>query len=137
MIYLPWGRDIINSLDLSTKNVAGGEMQERYTETGDVHNSRIFGIIGEGILNFGIWSFIFVFIVFAIIIKKMRMLILSIPIDDARFYIVPILIIVSILFLGSDFDNMLLTVVKRLVVPYFVLFVITRKRTDERTCVCL
>lgn len=90
--------------------------------------SRVYGLAGETMLNFGPLLIPVAFGVWGLIVGRIRSLAWSWRPGDARFLILPILINLSFVILISDSDNLVFFIVKRLAVPLIVLLLVTTRQ---------
>lgn len=84
-------------------------------------SSRVYGLAGEAMLNFGAVAVPFVFLIFGIIVGYVRYLTLSLDAADVRFLLLPFLINVCFILLAGDSDNIIFFLVKNGAVPFLVL----------------
>lgn len=88
---------------------------------------KVYGLGGEAILNFGIWAIPFPFAFWGFCIGYLRRKWISWPADDSRLLIMPFLTILVLLTLLSDSDNCWNSIIGHLIVPAFVVFLISFK----------
>ncbi|ARU61200.1 hypothetical protein CBW65_09245 [Tumebacillus avium] len=135
-----WGRTYIGSVTLlipaslwpgrpETKLKEGTELQYGSLEDspGQKYSSRIYGLTGEAMLNFGIFAAPAAFIIFAVYVRRLRVWMLTWDKDDSRMLILPFLINLSLLMLGSDGDNIVFVLIKNGAVPFMILFLASKK----------
>ncbi len=130
LTFIPLGKYVIDFFDIKGRSQAAGELMFNYDgqeRTSSRRNSRIFGFIGEAMLNFGYFSFIFSFFILYLIINRIRIWSDSISINDARFYFISLLPIVVINLVDSDSNNVVFFIVKRIVLMYIIISLITTK----------
>src|SRR5699024_7538283 len=84
-------------------------------------SSRIYGLTGEFMLNFGYLFAPFTFIILAFFIGKVREFYFSLNDRDARLYIYPFFVIMCFSILVQDLDNLVYSIVKNLMIPYLIL----------------
>lgn len=112
---------------ISSKRDLGTQAQ--YNEYGGngFSSSRIYGLLGEGLLNFGIFAIPFVFMIFGALHYK------SINIgakfrSGAFVLFYPFLFLLPIYMLFYDFDNLIFQTVKVWFIPAFVFFIALSSR---------
>ncbi len=84
-------------------------------------SSRIFGLAGEALLNFGLLSVPFAFLIFAFIVSRVRHTLLTLQPYDARSLMIPTFSIFCFIILATDSDNLALFFVKEIAIPFAVL----------------
>ncbi|WP_373893846.1 hypothetical protein [Virgibacillus sp. CBA3643] len=98
--------------------------------TGD-GTTRIFGLVGESMLNFGLLFVLPVYILLAWIVhlieKSRQTWIVN---QDGRLFIYPMLVVSCLLILVQDSDNLIFTLVKNLSIPLVLLFMVSIKRRN-------
>lgn len=135
-----WGQTYISGLtllipqsirpELVGKREAGTEAQ--YGRSSDNFlSSRIYGLAGEAILNWGFLSVPFVFALFGLALAYLQRFILSIDKNDVRILFVPFLVYLSILMLTADADNMVFACIKNGVVPALVISLSSIRRSGK------
>lgn len=87
-------------------------------------SSRVYGLLGESILNFGIILSPIVFILFAIIITNIKKFNESFSVNDLRLFLVPLFINFTIILFNSDLDNVFFFFIKRIIPMYIVIYLI-------------
>lgn len=112
------------------KNSAGYEIVtgSKVYPGGDYHNSRVFGIYGEGLLNFNPLFSLFLFGFFGVVVAKLDNISRIYFSDNVFIFIIPFLGNLSFVALVSDSDNVIffafkngfLIIVYLLVLHYFV-----------------
>lgn len=114
---------------LPTKIKEGTEIQRgKNSYTGlKTASSRVYGLGGEAMLNFGPMSVPFMFIFYGFIVGYIRRLIFRLQPEDVRFLIYPMLINFSFNLLVGDSDNILFFLVKNGLVPFTVLAICTQR----------
>jgi len=90
-------------------------------------SSKVYGLAGETMLNFGPLGVPFAFLVWGFVVKSVRSYVYSLNADDARRLIAMWLVIFCWAALIGDSDNMLFFVVKRVSIPSLLLWIGTRK----------
>ncbi|PZE20475.1 hypothetical protein [Paenibacillus xerothermodurans] len=95
---------------------------ESSSYTGSITSSRIYGLAGETLLNYGWAAIPFSFILLGIYVRRIRCLLLKLKQCDARLLVYPFLMTTCLLLLGSDSDNMLFIFIKNGFLPFLVIF---------------
>ncbi len=134
LTFIPFGKSVRNSLHLTGRTEAAGQLQ--FDSSGVVKsnkrkNTRIFGFIGESMLNFGIFSFILAYIVLYFILAYISQWTNAVPTYDARFIIIAMISIFIPLIINADSNNVIFTIIKRPLPLYFILFFITTKKVHN------
>jgi hypothetical protein len=97
--------------------------------------SRVFGLAGETMLNFGPAPVPFAFLILGFGVRRVRRLMLTLDPADVRLLLLPFLINACFLILIADLENILFDTVKNFAVPFVVLalsstrLVVTRSST--------
>jgi hypothetical protein len=86
-------------------------------ESGTERSSRVFGLAGETILNFGPYLVPFAFVILGLLVGWVHRAGLSWTIDDGRLLIYPMLVNLCVIVLTSDSDNIVYFIVKNGLVP--------------------
>lgn len=106
-----------------TDIIHGDGAFERY----DYVSSRIYGLTGEFMLNFGYYFASITFVILAILIAFVHSLCYNLPSNDSRYLLYPFLVIVCFLLLVQDLDNLVFGVVKNLAIPFIVVYLSSEK----------
>lgn len=115
----------------TTKIQAGTELLygTHYTAAHDRHSTRIFGIFGEGVLNFSPWfaplTVIIVFLVYIAIIKYFH----SMRRDDPRLLLYPLAVTFMFIIVVSDSDNAVFFLIKNGALPALAVMLISRRKS--------
>ena len=96
--------------------------------TGAFRSSRMYGQVGEAILNFGYFGIPLAFAVLGLAVGYVTALFDQLPSIDARRLLVPGLIISCIYMVIQDSDNFLYFVVKYVSMPLFLVWISSRRR---------
>lgn len=97
--------EVPDKVDLGTAALYGVE-----TLDGEWRSSRIYGLTGEALLNFGPLGAVFVYWLLAFLVKRLDSLYdqtLDAPVVVLGHFILPLATVSCILFVGSDLDNVL------------------------------
>lgn len=98
----------------------------KYNPNGYV-SSRIYGLTGEFMLNFGYVLTPIVFVFFGIVLSKLRLFYFRLQSKDARLYLYPFLIVTMFLLLVQDLDNLVYSIVKNFLIPFIIIYFSTDK----------
>lgn len=127
LTFIPLGSHIINSLDIKSRSESAQELM--YGRNSFRTNSRIFGLLGEWLLNFGIYTFFIPYILMGLIIKQIRMITLKIaqsP-NDIRMLMIPVFMVFIPTLILSDSSNVIFFCMKRVLLFYIILRLISNK----------
>ncbi|HEX2868273.1 MAG TPA: hypothetical protein VHO03_14605 [Ignavibacteriales bacterium] len=127
-----YGRTYIGALSLMvpkavwkdrplTKVKEGEEIQ------GGIGSTRIYGLAGEAMLNFGPIAAVFFFVIFGLAVGAIKRFADNLEYKDARVVMLPFLINLSFLALGSDSDNMVFFLIKQGFLPFMLILLSSRK----------
>lgn len=89
-------------------------------------SSKVYGLYGEAVLNFGIIFGLLSFVVWGLVVNYISVLQHKMTKQDSRMMIVPLLLIGSILMLINDSDNMLFFLIKNGLIP-FIIIILSRR----------
>ncbi len=134
LTFIPWGSPIKDQLDLTTRTEAAGQLMFNYDgqqRTLSRKNTRIFGFIGESILNFGYISILFSFFALYLCLTLIKLWSISITNQDARYYFISLLPVLVINLIDSDSNNVAFFVVKRIILMYLIIWTITFKTKEN------
>lgn len=100
---------------------------------GGSRSSRVYGLAGEFMLNFGPAAVPFVYALLGLVVGRTSRLMASLDPQDARWLLVPFFINLCFVVLGMDSDNILFFSVKNGLLPVLVVYlgseVVLRRRT--------
>jgi hypothetical protein len=85
-------------------------------------SSRVYGLAGEAMLNFGIMGAPIAYGVFGYLMAKMRTLSTAVDKNDARILMVPFLACLAMVILAHDLDVDLFIMVKNALLPFAVIY---------------
>jgi hypothetical protein len=121
----------------SEKTIAGTELfygRDRYVPGDRWRNtSKVFGLAGEAILNFGIWLTPVPFAVWGWLIGRFRRAVHSWPSADARRFLVPFVTLLVTITLFSDLDNLISLAVDKASLIAALVFLASRKSKESVT----
>jgi hypothetical protein len=98
---------------------------------GERVSTRIYGLAGETMLNFGVWAVPVAFAVFGLVVGYIRRFVRSLDPQDARLLFIGVLINLAFLLLTADSDNVVFFLIKRAIIPFSILWLMVafaRKR---------
>ena len=130
LTFMPFGTQVRDYFHITSRTEAASQLMYDYDgqqRSNYRKSTRIFGFIGEAMLNFGFLSFFFSFFVVCYLLKLVGRWGDSISTSDARIYFIALLPLIVIFFINMDSTNMLLFVVKRVITMYIILWFITYK----------
>ncbi|HEX2960450.1 MAG TPA: hypothetical protein VHO43_01595 [Ignavibacteriales bacterium] len=104
-----------------TKVKEGEEIQ------GGIGASRIYGLAGEAMLNFGPFAAVFFFVIFGFAVGLIKRFADFLEYKDARVILIPFLINLAFLALGSDSDNIVFFLIKQGFLPFMLIYLSSRK----------
>ena len=90
-----------------------------------MRSTRIFGLAGEAMLNFGIAGVVPSFFVWGYIVGRIRRRIQSYHFKDIRLLTAPFLISLCIIFLINDMDNVAEMTLYKFLIPALVMYLIS------------
>lgn len=94
----------------------------------DYYNSRVFGLYGEGILNFGpLFSTLLIFL-FGFFVSRINSFTFSLSYDDARLFFIPFITNMCMVLMISDSNNIIFFIMKNLLMVLVLFILITEKR---------
>lgn len=115
---------------LHSKNTAAADLfyGDRYAKAGEKsHNSRIFGLYGEGLLNFGPVLAVLLFGIVGALIAKVDLFFRSLSLGDARLLLLPFVTNACFMAILSDSDNFLFFTFKNGILPLILIWFSVQK----------
>jgi hypothetical protein len=98
--------------------------------TGEWVASNVYGLTGEAMLNFGPLLAPFSFIVLGLSVGLVKRGLLALEPWDARLLLMPFLINLTLMWLSSDFNNMIFNAIKGGAIPLMLIFLGTRRSCE-------
>ncbi|RVU00716.1 hypothetical protein EOD41_12030 [Mucilaginibacter limnophilus] len=119
---------IIDKESVTTKKTAATELMYNYNgEVMGFYTTRIFGLLGEYILNFGYYTAFLVFLPLAFFMAKLDKWVYSLTPGDVRNFIVPLWILFVIFLFNADLDNAIFFFMKRMLMVIVMLWMVSAK----------
>lgn len=128
LTFVPLGSSIIDSFDIKSRNESAEELM--YGKNTSYRNSRIFGLLGEWLLNFGMYVFFIPYVIMGFIIKRMRVITLKISQSqiDIRMLMIPVMMVFVPILILSDSSNIMFFFLKRVFIFYLILWLVSNKK---------
>lgn len=126
LTFIPFGSVLIREYNICSRSEAATELF--YKNRTRTENSKIFGLLGEWMLNFGICTFFIPYLFMGIVLRLLRQALISIPVEDMRMLIVPVVLTLVPDLILSDMSNIMSFFVKRIAVFLLVIYCISVKR---------
>ncbi len=101
----------------------GAYLPERF------QSSRVYGLAGEAMLNFGPFSVPLAFGVLGLLVGRARHMLATVHTDDARLLLYPLLVNLCFVLLVSDSDNVVFFLVKNGAIPVLLVYLSSSFRT--------
>ncbi|MCG9714997.1 hypothetical protein L1D29_19600 [Shewanella insulae] len=113
-----------------SKNSAGAELFYGTTvldagDTDSFYNSRIYGLYGEGLLNFGPLVPVILFLILGIFLSLLNKFCISLKPQDIRVLLVPFLSNLCLLLILADLDNIIFFFIKNGFIPFVFVFIVS------------
>jgi len=96
-------------------------------DRGDWYSSKVYGIAGETMLNFGPWPVPFAYLLFGMIVGRLQWFLRKLEPGDTRLLIYPFIVTWCFSIIQSDSDNLLFNFIKDGMTPLTVVFVGSRR----------
>ncbi len=115
---------------LSNKTAAGTELffnQPYYNPKLGVKSPRIYGMVGQWMLNFGWETSVLSFIVLALLLNFLTKIKQKISFDDTRFFLVSLVILYVIYLINNDMGTTTFLTLKRFLPMYFIIYLVSDK----------
>lgn len=90
-------------------------------------SSRVYGLAGEAMLNFGIFVLPIIFYFFGIITVKARQFLRQLPGNDMRAMLAPLLVNLIFVILIGDSDNIIFFIIKNGSIPFLLIYLSSRR----------
>jgi hypothetical protein len=85
-------------------------------------SSRVYGLAGETMLNFGPFAVPFAYLLFGLVVGRLQRFLWRARAGDARLLLYPLALILCFSILHADSDNLLFMLIKEGLVPIFVVW---------------
>jgi hypothetical protein len=113
---------------LTTKKTAATELLYDYNgQSMGFYTTRIFGLLGEYILNFGYYSASLIFLPLAFFIARLDKWVYSLTPGDVRNFIVPLWILFIVFLFSADLDNVIFFFMKRMLLVIVMVSLVSGK----------
>ncbi|MHC5074073.1 MAG: hypothetical protein ACYTFE_04525, partial [Planctomycetota bacterium] len=120
------------NMSMTLKAAAGYELQWGI-RTRELGSSRVYGLAGEGMLNFGLLCVPFLYALWGIGVGLCRRAMYSWREGDSRFFILPMLLILLVAMVISDSDNIMYYLLMTFMLPMVIVrFISHVTREDYR-----
>jgi hypothetical protein len=103
-------------------------------EPGETWSSKIYGLAGETMLNFGVLPVPIAFAIFGLVVSLTRRLLMILTVGDTRLLMYPYLVTFCALVLTADSDNLIVYIVQQGAFP-FLLVCISSVFLKQRTVI--
>lgn len=100
---------------------------------GKLQSSRVYGLAGEAMLNFGPLAVPLAFAMLGLVVGRVRHMLPTLRSKDARFLLYPLLINLCFVILVSDSDNVVFFILKNGALPFLVVAVCCRRGRANRS----
>ncbi len=87
----------------------------------ELWSSRVYGLAGEAMLNFGVLAVPFAFVLFGLAVSLTRRLLMILTVGDTRLLMFPYLITFCAIILTSDSDNLIVYIVQQGAFPFLMI----------------
>jgi hypothetical protein len=94
---------------------------------GKWYSSKVYGIAGETMLNFGPWAVPFGYLLFGVVVGRLQRMLRVLQPGDTRLLIFPFLVMWCFSIIQSDSDNLLFNFIKDGMMPLTVVFLGSRR----------
>lgn len=94
---------------------------------GQWYSSKVYGIAGETMLNFGPWVVPLAYLLFGIVVGRLQRMLRVLRPGDTRLLIFPFLVMWCFSIIQSDSDNLLFNFIKDGMMPLLVVFIGSRR----------
>ena len=141
--HFAWGRTYLGTAALlvprsvwpdrpPTKIKEGTEIQygAGYFAPGTWASSRVYGLAGEAMLNFGPLAVPLGFLVFGFFVARLREWMTGLRAADSRLLLAPFLVTVCFIMLAGDSDNVVFDSIKNFAIPCALIFFCSTKQWD-------
>ena len=92
-------------------------------EPNETWSSKIYGLSGEAMLNFGVMAVPFAFAIFGLIVSLTRRLLMTLTVGDTRLLMYPYLVTFCALVLTADSDNLMVYIVQQGAFPFLMILI--------------
>lgn len=116
--------------NLSNRTAAGTELLfdlYSYNPDSGVRSPRIYGMVGQWMLNFGWETSVLSFIILALLLNLLAKIKERISFNDTRFFLVSLIVLYVIYFINNDVGNITFLTLKRFLPMYIIIYLISDK----------
>lgn len=96
-------------------------------DRGQWYSSKVYGIAGETMLNFGPWVVPLAYLLFGVVVGRLQWFLRKLEPGDTRLLVYPFLVMWCFSIIQSDSDNLLFNFIKDGMTPLTVIFVGSRR----------
>ena len=119
---------MVDKESLVTKKTAATELLYGYNgQAMGFYTTRIFGLLGEYILNFGYYTAFLIYLPLAFFIARLDRWVYSLTPNDVRNFIVPLWILFVVFLFSADLDNTIFFFMKRMLLVIVMLLLVSNK----------
>lgn len=131
-LLLPVPESIL-SVELTSKIDAGTEVLQGGSESilGDQPESRVYGIAGEALLNFGLWAIPIAFLVLGMIVGWAQVWRAGLASTDSRLLLAPFVSVLAFYPLVWDLDNVLVFATQYGLIPVALVVLTSQKKSPD------
>lgn len=121
LTFIPFGNRLIKAMNIDSRSDATNHLF--LTEK----NSRILGVYGEWLINFGKYTFFIPYLLLAFVLLGIKKYTLKIPKEDIRQILIPVIFVFIPQLLISDSSNIMFFFIKRIFLVWLALYLISNK----------
>lgn len=123
LTFIPFGSSIIAIFDITSRTEASSEL----FYNGYYISSRILGPLGEWMINFGLHTFLIIYIILGVLFKRIRKFVCNLSFHDSRFYLIPSIITLLPQMIISDSSNVMYFFIKRILLLWIIIYIVSHK----------
>jgi hypothetical protein len=94
-------------------------------------SSKVYGLAGEAMLNFGPFAIPFAFILLGLVVRQVRYWLYTLEPSDSRVLCFPLLVNLCFTLLVNDFYINLFFIIKNGLIPFFIILINSTKESSE------
>lgn len=126
-------RSIVDRPPRKTKEGTEAQYGREAYIPGAWQSSKLYGLTGETMLNFGPVAVPFAFLIFGFVVGGIRRLMMTLEPTDSRLMLLPFLVNLCFVILSGDLDNIIFFLIKNGAVPFVVLALSSTKSIVTRS----